>query len=237
MTLLLIPYKKGLNEAAELRYSLRSLEKNLHLPELELAIVGDPAPAWLKPDVHIPLEADPALGKAANISRAVWLASRHLVSTYGFEDAIYLDDDYFLLDPANSVMHVHGGPLDDHLERCVKHLSKGHWFTEAMSQTYSALVNEMPNLTTFELHRPLPIDLDEVNELLEAIQGKEIFWRTWYGNMSTDAMRAVEGTDGRYIGRSLPVGIPWVSSEDAAWASWLGKKLAMQFPVESRWER
>ncbi|QNJ56037.1 hypothetical protein SEA_RASPUTIA_150 [Microbacterium phage Rasputia] len=236
MTMLLIAYKAGLSEAAELRYSLRSIAKNLHMPDLQVTIVGDQPPAWLRPDLWIPREVNPALGKAGNISASVWKAAREL-GQLGVERAIYMDDDYFLLDPANSVMQVHGGGLDDHLERCVKHLRRGHWFTASMAATHRALINEMPNLMTFELHRPLPIDIDETIELLEQIQGTEVFWRSWYGNMSKDAIGAVEGTDGRYIGRSFPPGVPWVSSEDEVWTNWMGKKIAMQFPEASRWEQ
>ncbi|QGZ16797.1 hypothetical protein PBI_DEWDROP_153 [Microbacterium phage Dewdrop] len=236
MTVLLIAYKMGMFDGVELRYSLRSIEKHLHMPDLEVVLVGDPAPSWMTPDLHIPVVPQEDLGKAANISRAVWEASRAL-RTDGVERAIYMDDDYFLLDPASSVMQVHGGRLDAHVSRCVRNLHRGHWYTQAMGDTYTALVNEMPNLMTFELHRPMPFDIDEAVELLEPIQGQNVFWRTWYGNMSNDGMTAVEGHDGRYVGRSLPAGIPWVSSEDNAWTEWLGKKLSAQFQEPSRWER
>lgn len=236
MTVLVIAYKRGLNDSVELRYSLRSLEKNLHMPDLEVVIAGDTPPSWLKADAHVPVEVDLSLGKAGNISRAVWHASRQL-SLDGVDTAVYLDDDYFLLDPTNSVMLTHGGPLDAHLGRCIRNLSKGHWFTESMSATYRALMAEGPQPVTFELHRPLPFVVDEAVEQLEAIQGTEVFWRSWYGNMSNADLAAVEAQDGRYVGKSLPAGIPWVSSEDRAWSEWLGKKISGMFPEKSRWER
>lgn len=236
MTVLMIAYKKGLHEAAELRYSLRSIEQNLHMPDLELVIVGDTPPGWMKDALHIPVASMDYLGKAANISRAVWFGARAL-GRDGIEDFIYLDDDYFLLDPTNSVMTVHGGRLDAHIDRCAKHLRAGHWFTSAMIETYAALIDEMPNLSTFELHRPLPVDVDEAIELLEPIQGREVFWRTWYGNMSRTGMEAVLGHDGRYVGKTLPAGSPWVSSEDMAWSEWLGRRISAMFPEPSRWEK
>ena len=236
MTVLVISYKKALNDGVELMYSLRSIEKNLHMPDLEVVIVGDTPPTWLKADLHIPVQPLESLGKASNISRAVWFGARAL-GTEGVEDFIYLDDDYFLLDPTDSVMLVHGGLLDAHLARCRRQLRSGHWFTAAMAHTSNALVNEQPNLVSFELHRPLPVDVDEAIELLERIQDTEVFWRTWYGNLCDDRPQAVEGHDGRYIGKSLPAGAPWVSSEDRAWADWLGKKISTLFPVPSKWER
>lgn len=236
MTVLVIAYKRGLDDGVEMKHSLRSIEKNLHMPDLEVVLVGDTPPEWMKPDLHVLSEPSGSLGKASNIARSVWLASKALY-VEGVEDFIYLDDDYFLMDPTDSVMSVHGGALSAHLDRCRRHLRPDHWFLDSMKKTHEALFDEMPNLMTFELHRPLPVNVDEARELLEPIQGREIFWRSWYGNMSYAGQKAVEGHDGRYVGKNFPTGVPWVSSEDGAWTQWAGKKLSEMFQEKSRWER
>jgi hypothetical protein len=87
---------------------------------------------------------------------------------------------------------------------------------------------------SYELHRPFPLDLYTAIDALDTLPDKAL-WRTWYGNYAEPTSFAAR--DGRYVGRSFPMGVPWVSTEESAWASWAGKRLATMFPNPSRWER
>src|SRR5690242_3625437 len=99
MTILLISYKKALNDGVELQYMLRSLETNLHMPRLQTYLVGDEPPTWMKPDgVAV---GNPTDSKVENMAYNIWKAARDLRNE---DDVYYFSDDYFLLDPTDSIM-------------------------------------------------------------------------------------------------------------------------------------
>ena len=241
MTILICSYKAGGTEAVELRYALRSIEQNLHgNGGLRLILVGDPAPEWLRPDDNLvgnPYADDPNGNVAYNVKRACELiVSEDPAYWDGGEQILYMDDDYFLMDPTSDVLQVNAGRLSQHVAKCRRDLRKGHWFTERLENTYRQLerMTDSEPLVSMEIHRPMVIFPRPFLSAMEEMPSG-VMWRSWYGNVTGHT--GVFARDGRYVGRSFPIGVPWVSSEDRAWAEWMGRKIAVMFPTPSRWEK
>lgn len=245
MTVLLYSFKDYGDDAPELQYSLRSLEANLRMPDLTLVLVGDQPPSWLEPDLFVVGNA--AGGKVANMADNVWRGCQTLQYEMALphgpaDEVIYFSDDYFLMDPVPGILPTNAGPLFEHVRKCQRDLQKGHWYTQTMVSTEYRLEQAMNDarrlqgLYSYELHRPMPIRVwDAARELAEIPEN--VFWRTWYGNMVGYERRDLTVRDGRFIGKTWPLGVPWLSTEDSAWRDGMGKKIAAHFPNRSRWER
>ena len=232
MTLLIYSYKTALGDGVELQYSLRSIQANLHMPDLKVMLVGDEPPSWMRPDEFV--VGNPTDDKVLNMGYNLRAACERLVEWGPSDEEVwYLSDDYFLLDAATSIAPTHRGHLSDHLAKCRRDLRAGHWYTKALSTTLEELQGERAMLLSYELHRPMPIQPDLFLEATDRMPDT-VFWRTWYGNVAE--VNAYFARDGRYVGKSLPQGVPWVSSEDRVWAEWMGRKIADMFPAASRWE-
>jgi hypothetical protein len=122
--LLICPVRPG-DTNEELRYALRSWETNLHLlapwswelgggQSLTLMTVGD-CPSWLSPDHHVPGNLHSSL--AFNVFDNVLLGAQEAV-TWDEEECLYMNDDFFCLDPVGAVLPVKRNiSLADHIAR------------------------------------------------------------------------------------------------------------------------
>lgn len=238
MTVLLMSYRRPpQGSGEELRYSLRSIQQNLLHSDIQLMMVGDEPPAWLMPDEWVRGNLSTSTSTGARIMENVLRGVQKLqdiAKDVHLGDVIYIDDDYFLLDPTSEVLVCDRGTLQDHVAKCQRDLRRGHWFTDTLYNTYAQLSLRGDVPLSFELHRPLPIDIDLVYETLSDAP-ENVFWRSWYGNGVCE--ESTFARDGRYVGRSMPLGVPWISSEDEAWEAWIAKKITPMFPTASRWER
>lgn len=234
--LLICPVRPGdVNE--ELRYALRSWETNLHLDPLgsvdTLMTVGY-KPSWLRPDLHVegnrfksmPLAVfDNVLIGAATAVREGWI------------EAVYMNDDFFCLDPVGSILPVKRNmTLEQHIG--IAGDSSSLWWPRSLRLTASWLSDQgFPHPDSYEVHRPLFCDPQGMVDALSRwdMEGQETVpqWRTVYGVINeVEAYPVVDAKLGRQL---TGYGTPWVSTSDQTWRVH-GRQIKPRFQKPSRWE-
>lgn len=228
MANLIIPHILGPADSVELRYCLRSVEANLHDGEHRLVLAGQ-CPPWLKPDEFVPVEMDPKNAKVASIRNGVRAACEVLADE---QSALYLDDDYYLLEPAEDVLPLYWGNLADHAQRMQRRHGRDFWLAKAHAATLLYL--HPTESLSWELHRPLPLEPAQALDILP--DGDAPFlWRSLYGNLADHYRQTYQAYDGKVETVRPPMGSTWLSS---SWGQWrvLLKVLRTRFTEPARWE-
>lgn len=232
MTLLICPVRPG-ESNEELRFALRSWETHLLIPSgLTLLTVGY-KPTWLDPDVHV--EGNRFKSVALAVFDNILLASEAADQS---EPALYMNDDFFCLDPMESVLPVRRNcTLVEQLDRFPA--NSNLWWPTSLRLTISWLAEQgFPDPLSYEVHRPLPAPPSHMFEALSrwdgGMEGTVPQWRTVYGSLYK--VDAVPVKDAK-LGRSQPgVGTPWVSTSDQSWRLY-ANSIRKRFQKPSRWER
>ncbi len=236
--LLICPVRPG-DSNEELRYALRSWETNLVLDTpLTLLVVGH-CPPWLEPDIFV--EGNLTESSPINVFENVLAASRE-AARLGYTDAVYMNDDFFCLDPVAKVVPVR---RDRTLAEHVGQFSPAstHWWVSSLRLTASWLSGEgIPHPESFEVHRPLPAAPERMVWALEqwldqpgnAKGPVRPQWRTLYGALS--GAKAYPVRDVKVETGHSGVGTPWISTSDEVWRAF-ATRMRRKFPETSRWER
>lgn len=235
--MLICPVRPGDNNE-ELRFALRSWETNLHLGSpLQLLTVGY-KPSWLDPDLHV--EGNLHSSMPFNVFDNVRLGAEHAQRFTGedHEEALYMNDDFFCLDPVGAVLPVRRNiTLAEHIAKFPT--SGGTWWAQSLRLTASWLSEVgFPQPPSFEVHRPLPATLSGMIEALsrwDMGSGDMVpQWRTVYGVLNrVDAYPVVDAKLGT---KQRGVGTPWVSTSDQTWRIYAAS-IRQRFQKPSRWER
>lgn len=161
--------RAGENE--ELRYSIRSAEKNLKFDNLW--IVGS-APGWYTGNL---IQTDPNGVKYAVARRNLKaLATSDKISN----DFILMNDDFFVMKPLEEVVVWHGGRLDEKLKFRMS-VSPNSAYSHMLYETYNVLKrSKMPDALDYELHTPLPMTREGLRDVL----GYGGLWRSLYSNFN-----------------------------------------------------
>jgi len=232
--LLICPVRPGdVNE--ELRYALRSWETNLHLPGgLELMTVGY-EPSWLLPDVHLPGNHYKSMPLA--VFDNVMLGAECAVDM-GAGEAVYMNDDFFCLDPVGSILPVKRNCT---LAEQIAHFppNVGLWWPKSLRLTASWLDGlGFPHPDSYEAHRPLVCKPDGMLEALSRWDGGMSDtvpqWRTAYGVLNK--IEAYPIHDAKLSTKQPGIGTPWISTSDQSWRRY-SSAIKKRFQKPSRWER
>jgi hypothetical protein len=240
VTLLICPVRPG-DSNEELRYAIRSWQTHLHLGSpLTLLTVGY-KPTWLEPDHHV--EGN----RHASMPLAVWdnilLGTEEAIRlSTNDEDALYMTDDFFCLDPVGCVLPVRRN-VSLAAQFANYPANTSHWWPKSLRLTASWLAEQgFPNCDSFECHRPLIARPSAMYEALlrwEAVRGDDTSgaipqWRTVYGVLNEieaypiqDAKLSTTSSSG--------VGTPWISTSDHSWRRY-AQSIKKRFPETSRWE-
>lgn len=229
--LLICPVRPG-DSNEELRYAMRSWEENLRCPDgLELMVVGY-CPSWLAPDKHI--EGNRYKSVPLAVFDNVLLGSE---AASAYDRALYMNDDFFCLDPMESVLPVRRDcTLAEHIAQFP--VNAGLWWPRSLRLTADWLLGEgFPHPDSFEVHRPLPASPSAMFEALSRWTGGMTDtvpqWRTVYGVIYE--REAIPVRDAK-LGMKNPNGnSPWVSTSDQSWRRY-GASLKARFQKPSRWE-
>lgn len=229
--LLICPVRPG-EANDELRYAIRSWETHLHLgSDLYLTTVGY-KPTWLEPDFHVEGNRHKSMPHA--VFDNIRLASERL---RGEKSALYMNDDFFCLDPVGAVL-----PVKRNLslaEQIAKYPgSSDLWWPRSLRLTASWLEEAgFPHPDSFEVHRPLPASPSAMFEVLSrwdlASSDSVPQWRTAYGVLKQ--IEAYPVLDAKLGPKSPGVGTPWVSTSDASWRRY-AIPIKRRFQKPSRWE-
>lgn len=172
MTDVLIPYKSEQN-TGELKFALRSIEKNL-TGYNQIFIIGD-KPKWLKNIIHIPAR-DYAGRKAYSIMQKTLKGCNDKRLS---NDFIFTNDDIYFLKPinVNEIKYWYEGTLED-------------WLKKSDSGKYKIQIKNTMKLIGlpsfyFDIHCPIVFN-KYIYETAFKNQEKEILLKTYYGAWNTD---------------------------------------------------
>lgn len=214
----------------ELRYSLRSIERNLE--HGDVWFVGG-QPQGLKSDKTI-----------THTQRGIlkWEKARDsLIRTCrnsGVPDKFWLfNDDFFVLKPIESEEPFFAGTLRDHILR-IEHRYNDKRTGYSRALRYCEEVLHDAGLSTFDyaLHIPMLIDKRKMLEALETFPDCPMF-RSLYGNYAE--IGGVQHNDVKIANTddSIPDGADFVSTSDSSFNyGKVGSQIVRLFPESCRYE-
>jgi len=147
-----IIYLYKLSNTEELKYSLRSIERNL--PHKKVYIVGD-RPDWIQNITHIPI-AD--LTSTKGINTAFKLKQISLNPNIDENFAVFCDD-YFILKPIKDIEHYHSKDLKTLLEFRKNH--NKHW------KALKRVLEIFPEGLNYDVHHPYLFNKEKLKALFE----------------------------------------------------------------------
>lgn len=223
----ILKYDVGLGE---LRYSLRSIEKNL--PHGDVWFVCG-QPFGLIPDRTITMRQKGILKwEKARSSMLKVCSNPHVPEKFWL-----FNDDFFVLKPVESETPFFGGTLRDHILHIEHRYNDKHTgYTRALRYCESTLNDS--DLPTFDyaLHVPMLIDKQKMLEALETFPDCPMF-RSLYGNYAGiggdqhDDVKIVSLTEG------IADGADYVSTSNDSFKNGLvGKQIRDMFPDMCRYE-
>lgn len=231
--LLVCPVRPG-DTNDELRFAMRTWETHLLVPDgLTLMTVGH-RPSWMKSDIHV--EGNRYKSMPLAVFDNVLLGAREAVAL-GEDQIIYMNDDFFCLDPTPGIVPVRRDrSLAEHVGQFSSHTSS--WWTRSLRLTLDWLISEgFPDPDSYEVHRPLLASAPGMVEALSRWEwGSEDTvpqWRTVYGTIQK--VDAVPVPDAKLGLRANGYGTPWISTSDETWRRYAGP-IKKRFRKPSRWE-
>jgi hypothetical protein len=168
--------RPGPNE--ELRYSIRSVEKNM--PHRQIWVIGQ-APEWYKGNfIEVPSLNSKYGNARANLAELV--KSKHIT-----DDFILMNDDFFIMRPIEKISYFYEGTLAERAERNELLTTTGA-YTKLLYNTHDKLVDlGIENPLNYEVHIPMIMNKQKLKDVLKQ---KDCLWRSFYGNIYN-----VGGTD------------------------------------------
>lgn len=222
-------YKEFVNHE-ELRYSLRSLEKNF--PHNKIYIVGEGKQpdditniTWIDAKMQDGYKYDKEIDKYRQVA----------MDDQFTEDVIFFHDDYFILQPTTHLDYYHKGTLSYMLERMNEFYGKGYAYYIWLEQAMHAL--EEHGLSTYncELHCPIILNRKKLLKILDEFPGIYCT-RTLYCNYYN--LPLVEMPDNKscvFYQKINPDG--WIiSTDDETFDGPVGEFIRAQFPGPSSFE-
>ena len=218
--------RSGDNE--ELRYSLRSIEKNLSYNNVW--IVGD-APSWYRGNI-LRTQQHGAKYTIARVNLYA-IANSDEIS----EDFILMNDDFFVMQRFEQLPAWHGGSL----EKRIKHRMRRYpgAYNDMLRETYSKLHRMgVEDILDYELHVPMVMTKTGLKQALEAGG----LWRSMYGN--THSIGGEEHQDVKIYTNDSPLknnnlsieDSPFLSTTDDTFTDLLNTKLRDTFMYPSQYE-
>jgi len=211
----------------ELRYSLRSIEKNM--PKGRVWVVGH-RPIWYIGD-FIPV--DDIGGKFDNIVNCIKTVSENNDISDNF---ILMNDDFFALNPIDKLKNYHGGLLENKITR-YKELKMAPKYIRLLELTLKQLKeNGISNPIDYDIHVPIIIN----KTILKDAINLAFFPRSAYGNLAK--LEAIKTTDvkiysnGEKINWHEIINNDFVSTEDNSFMSLKNNILNKMFDKPSQLE-
>ncbi len=220
--------RRGNNE--ELRYSIRSAVANL--PHDKVWVVGN-KPDWYSGDFVDVLDNKDKFDNIINCTYAI--TDVGAIS----DDFILMNDDFFFLKPMGKMPILHGGLLQDKIE---KYVSLGaRKYATLLSKTYNNLVRQgIKNPLDYDIHVPMPMNKAKLKQSIK----KAYFPRSGYGNIHNIGGEQIVdvktyGSKNKLSPNSydfLNGDMPFISTEDESFENVYNHILRDRFTVPSRYE-
>lgn len=222
--------KNGPNE--ELRYSLRSVEKNF--PHGRIIFVGG-RPQDITPDIYIEVEQDSPT-KWANTRRNLMMAAQ---DTRVSEDFWLFNDDFFIMADYDKTQAEFDGELMHHIEEVeMRHGMLQSRYTKLLRHLHKTLTDAgIENPKNYAVHRPMLVNKAKALRTLQDFPDEPMF-RALYGNINRIGGHQIKDCKFTPWLKPNTRGATVISTEDASFRTGnIGKKIREAFPEPSKWER
>jgi len=157
----------------EIKYSLRSVEKNL--THDKVFVVGEKCDWFSDKIIHIPAE-DPYKEKLKNALHKLSIACNDKRIS---KDFILMNDDFFILKPITEIKPYYKCTLRESIDR---HPTKAGYYYTSIEDTLKFLGTE--DALDYSLHYPFVYNKAKLKKLITKVKetGNQILLRTAYGN-------------------------------------------------------
>ena len=218
-------------ENEELRYSLRSVEKNF--PHKKVWFFGG-CPNGLKPDIHVPVKQEHN-SKYMNVREMIKLAIKQSALT---DDFWLFNDDFFVMSKVGYVIPAVDGSLARKIQK-IKAKYKDHTvYTRRLDKTIYACKSANVDRLNYELHVPMEVNKYKAAVVMELFNDDTAF-RSAYGNYYNTAKMIhpdvkIYDPDTDY---DPDVHNVYLSTSDASFANGrIGEYIRKTFTTPSRFE-
>lgn len=214
----------------ELRYSLRSIEKNF--PHNRVWFVGY-CPRGFKPDVFLDVKQDSNI-KWENTSLLFKTVCKSEELT---DDFVLFNDDFFVLRDVEQLPYYSCGTLESRSKKLLNSNGSSSKYGRNLLNTANLLISRSLPTINYAVHYPIIINKHEMNETFEEFP-EGLMWRSIYGNHHHKPN--VEVTDCKIRdNETIPSeNSTYVSTEDASFLNGdVGEFLRDSFNTRSRYER
>ena len=217
----------------ELRYSLRSVEKNWVTPG-DVWIFGG-CPDGIVPDRFVPVDMVMP-GKWENTHRLM-----RLICECGeiSEDFWFFNDDFFVMKPVSEDMpQMYHGTIPDVIREVKSPDASVRYWTDQLEILVDLFRREGMSCVNYEVHKPMLINRKKMLDVMDRYP-QALFTRSLYGNYYN-----VGGVDGCDVLVKFAYGnISWAreqtfvsTTEDSFARGEIGEYIRSRFPTPSVWE-
>lgn len=170
----IVYFIKNSDENEELRYSLRSVEKNF--PHNKVWFIGG-CPVGLKPDKHVPI-SQTQKNKYLKVRNMIQMA----VDMKDLPDNFWLfNDDFFVMSKVSYLLPTIDGSLARKIQKIEEKFGKRTAYTNRLRNTIYALRDMDRDRLNYELHIPMEINKEKASMILNKFNDNVAF-RSAYGN-------------------------------------------------------
>jgi stress response protein SCP2 len=162
--------RNGKNE--ELRYSIRSLEKNM--PNGNIFVIG------YRPDWYIGnfIKVEDISSKFDNIKNCISVIKDTPKIS---DDFILMNDDFFALKPIEKIKIFHGGGLEDKINRYKENRMSPKYIRLLELTNKQLKRNGIDNPIDYDIHVPMPMNKEKLKSSIDIAY----FPRSAYGNVNS----------------------------------------------------
>ena len=226
----IVYFVKDAQTNEELRYSLRSVEKNF--PHRNVWFFGG-KPRGLEPDKWMNIEQNEKT-KWKNTSMLL----RKACKSDGVSDSFVLfNDDFYVMQPIESLPYYSDGTLAERVNELKSRHTSGSTYITRLMITEDLLNKRGLPTMNYALHVPMIIKKDEMLQTFDEFPGGEM-WRSIYGNHHKKPV--VHMKDCKVYNRAddPPTDTVFLSSADTSFRfGKIGAYVRCAFPDKCKYER
>lgn len=225
----IVYFVKDTKENEELRYSLRSVEKNF--PHRKVWFIGG-KPDGLNPDEWMKVNQN-ARSKWGNTSG---LLRNACINNEITESFVLFNDDFFVMQPVTNLPYYSDGTLVDKIKELKQRNPNGSNYITRIQYTLKMLEKQGFPTANYAMHMPMMINRAEMRETFKEFRDGEM-WRSLYGNHHQKPV--VYTTDCKIYDRNTepPTDTPFLSTTDASFLyGKVGEYIREQFKNPCKYE-
>ena len=213
----------------ELKYSLRSVEKNFEHGKIWF-YCGKPE--GITPDEYVPERQTGSTKWERARSSLIHICNNDLIS----EKFWLFNDDFFILAPWQSETPLHRGELRDHINKVeARHGDRQTSYTRQLRMCETQLLDAGLTTLDYALHCPILIDRAKMLEALNAFPSCPMF-RSLYGNYAHIGGEYSEDHKIITAGAQVDPDAPFLSTSEATFKGPVKEFVKDMFPDPSKYE-